>query len=151
MSVKVYIDADNCPNLVLSYTEKYCRDHELPLILVANHSIQIKDGKYEMVICEKEKDAADNYIFEHAEKTDLVVTKDIILASRLVEQQIKTINDRGTLFDKYNIKDRLADSAFDFQLAQLGLGGKKGSSYNEKQLAKYVSCFENAIKYLNSL
>lgn len=150
MSPTVYIDADNCPNLVLNYTNNYCKNHDIPLVLVANHQVSIPDGKFVMEVVSKEKDSADDFIVSKVQRNDLVITKDILLAARLVEMQIKVINDRGTTFDKYNIKDRLADRDFDFQLAQLGLGGKKGSSYNEKQLAKFTSCFENAIQYLGN-
>lgn len=150
MSTCVYIDGDNCPNLVLDFTNSYCKSHSIPLFVVANHEIKHADQYFQMIICPKEKDSADNYILKKAKVQDLVITKDIILASKLVEKQIKTINDRGTTFDKYNIKNRLTDRDFDFQLAQLGLGGKKGSTYNEKQLAKFTSCFTNAIQYLGN-
>ena len=148
MSTTVYIDADNCPNLVLDYTNRYCINHSIPLILVANHEIKLPGGKFTMIITSKDKDSADDYIADNTDTNDLVITKDILLASRLVEKQIKVINDRGNTFDKYNINDRLLERDFDFQLTQLGLGGKKGSSYNEKQLAKFTSCFENAIRHL---
>lgn len=148
MSISVFIDADNCPNLVLKKTAELCRKNNFILKIIANRQINIPDAAYEMHICPAEKDAADNFILEYATSKDLVITKDLLFAEKLVEKDIVSINDRGTMFDKYNIKDRLQDRALDLQLAGLGFGGKKGSTYNEKQLAKFTSCFEKAISIL---
>ena len=97
-----------------------------------------------MIICEKEKDAADNYIFSMAEQSDLVITRDIILAEKLVNKNIQVINDRGTLFTKNNIHNRIEDRNLDLQLAQLGFGGGT-NVYGEKQFKKFRNCFENLI------
>lgn len=148
MSISIYIDADNCPNLVLKYTCEYCKNNDFNLIVVANKEIKIPESNYQMIICEKEKDAADKYILTKASENDLVITKDIIFAEKLVSKNIVTINDRGSLFDKSNIKARMEDRNLDIQLAALGFGGKKGSSYNEKQLTKFAGCLEKAISIL---
>ena len=143
--ISIFIDGDNCPNLALDYTIKYCKSNNLKLKIVANKKIENKNSDYEMVVCEQTKDSADNYIFNNADKKTLVVTKDVLLAERLLKNDIVTINDRGTIFEKNNIKYRLQDRELNFQLAALGFGGKKGKNYSLETLEKYKTALEKAI------
>lgn len=143
--ISVFIDGDNCPNLVLDFTIGYCKSNNIPLKIVANKKIENKNPEYEMIVCEQTKDAADNYIFSNADKKTLVVTKDILLAERLVKNDIVAINDRGTIFDKDNIKYRLQDRDLNFQLAALGFGGKKEKNYSLNMLEKYKICLEKTM------
>lgn len=143
--ISVFIDGDNCPTLALDFIINYCKTNNLKLKVIANKDIVNKSAEYEMVVCEKAKDAADNYIFNNADKKTLVVTKDVLLAERLVKKDIVTINDRGTIFDKNNIKYRLQDRELNFQLASLGFGGKKGKNYSPQMLEKFKVCIEKAM------
>lgn len=143
--ISIFIDGDNCPNLVLDFTIGYCKTNNIPLKIVANKKIENKNPKYEMIVCEQTKDAADNYIFNNADKKTLVVTKDILLVERLVKNDIVAINDRGTIFDKDNIKYRLQDRDLNFQLAALGFGGKKEKNYSQNMLEKYKISLEKAM------
>ena len=143
--ISIFIDGDNCPSLALDYTIKYCKSNNLKLKIVANKKIDNTNAEYEMIVCEQTKDAADNYIFNNADKKTLVVTKDILLAERLVKNDIVTINDRGTIFEKDNIKYRLQDRELNFQLAAIGFGGKKGKNYSQKMLEKFKISLEKAM------
>lgn len=143
--ISIFIDGDNCPNLVLDFTIGYCKANNIPLKIVANKKIENKNPEYEMIVCEQTKDAADNYIFNNADKKTLVVTKDILLVERLVKNDIVAINDRGTIFDKDNIKYRLQDRDLNFQLAALGFGGKKEKNYSQNMLEKYKISLEKAM------
>ena len=95
--------------------------------------------------CPQEQDAADDYIVNNVQENDLVITRDIPLAARLVDKSITTINDRGTSFTKDNIKQKLSDRDFDLQLAQIGLGGFKPNTYDKKLLTKFINCFDREI------
>lgn len=144
MISKIWIDADSCPSLVRDYIVNFGFRTNTEIFFVANHAVSAKKDSFKMIICEKEKDAADNYIFTNAEQTDLVITRDIVLAEKLVNKNIQTINDRGTTFTKNNIHNRMEDRNLDLQLAQLGFGGGN-NVYGEKQFKKFRSCFENLI------
>lgn len=146
--ISVFIDGDNCPTLALNFIVDYCKSNNLKLKVVANKDIGNKSDEYEMVVCEQTKDAADDYIFSNADEKTLVITKDILLAERLVKKGIVTINDRGTIFDKNNIKYRLQDRDLNFQLAALGFGGKKGKNYSPQMLEKFKTCLEKAMSTL---
>lgn len=148
MSIHIWIDADSCPRLVRHYVSEYAARHNHTLTLVANKPVPDCGDRFEMIICPQEKDAADNYILSEAGEADIVITRDILLAERLVKKNTAVINDRGTAFTADNIRDKVEDRNFDFQLAQIGLGGQKKSTYGKKQLAEFIACFSAAIRKL---
>lgn len=150
--VKVWIDADSCPRAVRQYVLKMAVNLRIAVSFVANRSIPMTQSEaqqlFNMVVCKKEQDAADNVIVENASRFDMVITKDVPLASRLVDKGVCVINDRGTLFNKDNIKDKLNDRDFDLQLAKIGFGGQSAPSYGAKELQAFTECFDREIKHL---
>ena len=49
--ISIFIDGDNCPNLVLDYTIEFCKTNNIPLKIVADRKIENKNPEYEMVVC----------------------------------------------------------------------------------------------------
>ena len=90
----------------------------MEIFFIANKNIPCdKNFPCKIIICDSTKDSADNYIFNQADTKDLVITRDIVFADRLVAKDVKVINDQGREFTKENIKEILADRNFDFALA----------------------------------
>ncbi len=148
-NVQIWIDADSCPALVRNHLVKMGTKLNLKVYFVANKKIPCNEnGSYEMIVCDKEKDAADNYIFDHVKSDDLVVTRDIVFADRLVQKEITTINDRGTVFTKENIKPLLSNRDFDLQLANIGLVKHYNEGYDKKKFAAFTNCFDKIIHQL---
>ena len=104
--VRIWIDADSCPVPVRNHTVKTAAKLGLQIFFVANKQIPCEYSPFEMIICGNEKDAADTYILEHAGENDLVITRDIVFADRLVTKGVHAINDRGTEFTSEIIKER---------------------------------------------
>ena len=143
---RVWIDADSCPTMVRDFVLRYSNKLSLPVTFVANKKINSKEKiNYEMIICAQEKDAADNYILSHAEANDLVITRDIVFADKLVEKNICCINDRGTVFTSENIKELLSERNFDFELAQIGLVQHFNEGYDKQKFAQFANCFDKII------
>lgn len=141
----IWIDADSCPALVRNHCAKMAEKLNFQITFVANKSVSCDYKNIEMIVCKQEKDAADNYIFENAEKYDLVITKDIVFADRLIQKEIKVINDRGTVFTKENIKELLSERNFDFELAQIGLVKHYNEGYDKKKFSAFANCFDKII------
>jgi len=146
LQTRIWIDADSCPTLVRFHTQKIASSLSIPVIFVANKNIPgDKSFPYEMIICQQEKDSADDYIFEKALEKDLVITRDILFAARLVEKGIPVINDQGTEFTKNKMPEILADRNFDFALAQAGVVKHFKSEYTKKQFAAFANCFDKVL------
>jgi len=147
LNFTVWVDADSFPQKARNFTLEYSFSKKIPVNFVANHEIKI-EPKYQnakMIVCQKGADSADNYIFENAAENDMVLTRDIPFASRLVEKKITVLNDRGLVFNKENIEEKLREREFSLNMAQIGLGGNKANFYGEKELKKFSRTFEEKI------
>ena len=143
MITHIWIDADSCPLLVRNYVIKRSKALNTKLTFVANKEIPAEDNSFQMIITDGQKDSADNYIYENANPgTDLVITRDIVFAGRLLEKGVITINDRGTEFTKEIIKERLSERDFNLQLAQMGLTKPYHEGYDKKKFEKFANCFD---------
>lgn len=143
---QIWVDADSCPVLVRNHAAKMGQKLSIKVNFVANKNIPNNTQfPVNMILCNQEKDAADNYIFENAGEKDLVITRDIVFADRLVTKGICTINDRGTIFSKDNIKTLLADRDFDMQLVEMGLSKHYKEGYDKKKFAAFANSFDKVI------
>lgn len=146
---QIWIDADSCPLLVRNHVVKMASKLSCTVYFVANKEIKCEEPfPYKMIICEEKKDAADNYIFDNVKEKDLVITRDIVFADRLVDKNICTINDRGTIFTKENIKELLSSRDFDLQLANIGLVKHYNEGYDKKKFANFANSFDKVIHKL---
>ena len=147
--MQIWIDADSCPSLVRNHVIKIASKDKVKVFLAANKEIPCsKEFPYEMIICSTEKDAADNYIFEKVTQNDLVITRDIVFADRLISKNIAAINDRGTVFTKENIKELLSTRDFDLQLADCGLVKHYNEGYDKKKFAAFANSFDKVYHQL---
>lgn len=147
--VHILIDADSCPRMVRDYVLRYSKRLSIPVTFAANRIIPAeKEFPFHMEVCGKESGAADDYIVNTVEKYDMVITRDIPLAARLVEKEITVLNDRGTVYTKENIRERLSERNFSLQLEQIGLGGSKADSYGKKEFSAFANTFDREIHKL---
>ncbi|MBR4598625.1 MAG: DUF188 domain-containing protein [Treponema sp.] len=142
----VWLDADSFPVKARSFLVDHASSKQVSVFFVANHEIKADYSKVKMIICEKGKDVADNYIFEHACLNDIVLTRDVLFASRLLEKNITVMNDRGVLFSKDNIGDKLREREFSLNMSEIGFGAGKGNYYGEKEFKKFSTLFEQELQ-----
>lgn len=143
----IWVDADSCPIPVREIIIRFCKRLKLELNYVANHQIPLpKLENFKMIICDATPDAADNYIVENSKENDIVITRDIPLASRLLEKQITTINDRGLLFTPENIKEKLSMRNFNKELYENGIISDKISTFSKKDVNNFANCFDREIQ-----
>ncbi len=145
-SFTVFVDADSCPTLTRTFILEYCGKKDIKVTFAANRQISgnmIKPDLFSMVICPNKSQAADDYIYENVQNNDIVITRDILFAQRLIEKKICTINDRGFVFTKDNIQDKLLERNFSINLAEIGLGkSSKKTYYSIKELEKFKQSFD---------
>jgi len=142
----VWVDADSFPAKARDFLVSHSLSKEVPVNFVANHEINLPNSKVNMIICQKKQNAADDYIFEHDGENDIIVTRDILFAARLVQKNIAVMNDRGVLFSKDNIEDKLREREFSLNMAQIGFGGNKGNYYGDKEFKKFSVLFETELQ-----
>ena len=143
----IWVDADSCPTEVRNIIIRFSKRLEIQTTFVANRDISIpKNPIFKMIVTEATQDAADNYIVSNANSNDLVITRDIPLADRLVERNIVTINDRGLVFTRENIKEKLSIRNFNFNLYTNGIISEKTGRFGKKELNDFSNCFDREIQ-----
>ncbi|MCR5125195.1 MAG: DUF188 domain-containing protein [Treponema sp.] len=146
LNLKIWIDADSCPALLREFVIESAKKNNIEAVFVANAKFFDETENVRIVVCKQEKDEADNVIYEQAQKNDIVITRDIIFAKRLVEKKITVINDRGILFMKDNIEDRIMERNLSLNLSEIGFGGNKKKQYGQQELKKFKSTFDSELQ-----
>ena len=110
----IFVDADACP--VKKEVYRVAQRYRLEVTLVANSSMRVPDERWlELEVVGGGFDAADDWIVEHVQPDDIVVTADIPLASRCLKEGASVIGTTGKPFTEDNIgsavatRDLLAD------------------------------------------
>lgn len=133
---KIWVDADACPNPIKEILYRAAERKAMPLVLVANQLIRIPSSPYiSQIRVSSGFDVADQYIVDHVEPTDLVITADIPLAALVIEKGALALNPRGELYTVDNIKQKLTMRDFMEDLRGSGVhtGGPEAFSHADKQ------------------
>jgi uncharacterized protein YaiI (UPF0178 family) len=101
-----------------------------------------------MELCPPGEGAADDRIVDLAEAGDLAITRDIPLASRLVEKNINVMDDRGRLFTRENIGEQLSLRNFTVDLANSGLNWERSANYGKKELKAMADSLDRLLTRL---
>src|SRR5690606_28647984 len=94
---EIYVDADACP--VKAEAVKVAERHGLRVTFVANFGLRpSRDPMIRNVMVPQGADVADDWIVEHAQAGDIVITADIPLASRALEKGAHVMGPTGRPF-----------------------------------------------------
>lgn len=103
----IYVDADACP--VKQEVYRVAKRCGLDVTLVANSWMRVPEERWlRLEVVGDGFDAADDWIVEHVEADDIVVTADIPLASRCIKEGASVIGATGKPFTENNIGSALA-------------------------------------------
>ncbi|HFD81148.1 MAG TPA: YaiI/YqxD family protein [Gammaproteobacteria bacterium] len=106
--MNLWVDADACPRVIRDILFRAAERKGIPLILVANQSLQVPRSRYiRAVRVAPGFDVADNYIVRQLQAGDLVITADIPLAAEVVAGGGLALSPRGELYTEDNVRQRL--------------------------------------------
>ena len=115
----IYIDADACP--VKDEVYRVAARYDLGVTLVAGSWMRTPDDpKVDLEVVGGGIDVADDWIVEHVEAGDIVVTADIPLAARCLALGATVIGYAGPPFTAGNIGAALATRGLLSELRELG-------------------------------
>lgn len=117
----IWVDADACPNSIKEILFRAAERTQLPLTLVANQYLKTPSSKYiKSIQVAAGFDVADNYIAQHTNTGDIVITADIPLAADIVAKGSYSINPRGKIYTVQNIKEALTMRNFMEEMRSTG-------------------------------
>ncbi len=141
--MKIYVDADACPQAVKQILFKAAVRTNHQLILVANQSLFApRDLLIKVVRVMSGADMADHYIAEHVHADDLVITADIPLADRVIDKHAVALNPRGEFYTKENIKERLSTRDFLHDLRSSGVNTGGPKALDQKDIRAFANALD---------
>lgn len=142
----IYVDADACP--VKAEVETVATRRKLPVKMVANGGLRPSQNPLiEMVYVPDGPDEADKWIADHAGTGDVVITNDIPLAARAVENGAVVLKPNGEALTERNIGNVLAmrDLAADLRAADpFRQGGGKG--FTKADRSRFLDALERVLR-----
>jgi uncharacterized protein YaiI (UPF0178 family) len=106
--MRIWVDADACPNVIKDILFRAAERARVDLTLVANQPIRIPPSRYIRALqVPAGFDVADNRIVELTETGDLVITADVPLAASVLDKGGHALDPRGETYTSDNIKERL--------------------------------------------
>jgi hypothetical protein len=106
--VEIYVDADGCP--VKDETLRVAARHSLKTYLVSDGGIRPRQNPLvELIVVAPGADAADDWIAEKIQKSDICITNDIPLAARCLERGALALKPNGEPFTEDGIGMALAN------------------------------------------
>lgn len=134
--MQIWVDADACPNVIKEILFRAAKRVEVKTTLVANQELQIPGSDYiDAVQVRSGLDVADNYIVQHLQPGDLVITADIPLAAAAIANGAYALNPRGEFYSEGNIRERLSLRNFLDELRSSGVetGGPPAFHQRDRQ------------------
>lgn len=140
----VFVDADACP--VKQEIYKVARRYNLKVILVSNSWMRTPEASWiELVVVDKGADVADDWIVEHVQKKDLVISGDIPLASRCIKKGAQVLGHTGRPFTEDNIANALALRNLLADLRDEGIMTKGPKPFSKKDRSQFLQSMDEMI------
>ena len=146
----IFIDADACP--VKDEVYKVAKRYGLSVTLVADSWFRVPNEPWVRLEVVKETgdlDAADDWIVEEIGNGDIVVSEDIILASRCLAKDARALNPRGRVFTPESIGEALATRELMADLREAGTITGGPSPFDKTDRSRFLQRLDeivNAVK-----
>jgi uncharacterized protein YaiI (UPF0178 family) len=115
----IFVDADACP--VKQEVYRVASRYGLEVVLVTNSWMRIpREPWIRLKVVTDGFDAADDWIVEHVQADDIVITADIPLASRCLKKGAGAIGPTGKSFTESNIGQVVATRDLLYELRGAG-------------------------------
>ena len=143
----IFVDADACP--VKPEVYRVAHRYKLGVTLVAGARMRIPDGmNIGLKVVGQGMDAADNWIVEHVEASDIVITADIPLAARCVAKGAHVLAPTGKRFSDDNMGSALATRNLLSELRELGEITGGPPPFNKRDRSRFLQSLDKAVNQI---
>lgn len=133
---QVWVDADACPGVIRDILFRAAERVQVQVTLVANQWLRTPPSRFIRALqVPGGFDVADSAIVDRVQPGDLVVTQDIPLAARVLEQGAIALNPRGERYTPDTMAERLSMRNFMEELRGAGVqtGGPAAFHARDRQ------------------
>lgn len=143
----IYVDADACP--VKEEIFRVALRHKLQVYLVSNNSLSIRvDDNIHKIKVSDDFDAADNWICEHIQPGDIVITTDILLADRCLKNGACAISSTGKVFNNDNIGAAKIMRELHAYLRETGVAATHNATFSRQKRSQFLQSLEEMIQFI---
>ncbi|MGX9351683.1 YaiI/YqxD family protein [Shimia sp. W99] len=147
----LYVDADACP--VRAEAERVATRHKVTMHVVSNGGLRPSQNPLvETVVVPDGPDVADMWIADRAGPGDIVITADIPLAARCVENGARVLKPNGETLTAANVGNALAmrDLMSDLRSADpFRQGG--GKPFSKADRSRFLDALEREMRFAKSV
>ncbi len=141
----IFVDADACP--VKREIYRVAKRYALKVTLVSNSSMRIPHEAWlTLVVVDGQFDAVDDWIVEHVSESDIVISGDILLASRSLAKGAVVLDLRGGVFTEDNIGEALASRELLSQLRDLGTITGGPAPLERRDLSRFLQRLDETVQ-----
>ena len=145
--ISIYVDGDACP--VKAEVEKVAARHGLAVTIVSNGGLRPSANPLlRHVTVAEGADAADNWIVEHAQAGDIVITADIPLAARALDKGARVLSPNGKPFTQEGIGMALGMRELSRHLREVSGGETHHAGFGKQDRSRFLGELENCIAAL---
>jgi hypothetical protein len=143
-SLRIYVDADACP--VKEEVCRVARRYGLGVTFVAGSRMRVPDGPDVVLeVVDRGFDAADDRIAQRVGRDDIVVTADIPLAARCLEQGACVLGPSGRPFTESNIGDALATRNLLAEMRGAGIESGGPPPFDPRDRSRFLQALDRAV------
>ena len=143
---RIWVDADASPKAVKEILYRASERTKIPVTFVANQFLEVPRSSLIFAVkVASGFDVADNYIVEHSNKDDIVITQDIPLAAELVAKGCVVLNPRGERYTKENVRERLNMRDFMDSLRSSGVQTGGPEAFSKKDRMTFANALDNVL------
>lgn len=147
----LYVDADACP--VRAEAERVATRHKVTMHVVSNGGLRPSQNPLvKTVVVPDGPDVADMWIADRAGPGDIVITADIPLAARCVENGARVLKPNGETLTAANVGNALAmrDLMSDLRSADpFRQGG--GKPFSKADRSRFLDALEREMRFAKSV
>jgi len=142
---RILVDADACP--VKPEIFRVAKRHGLRVILVSNSWMRVpREDWLELVVVNDAFDAADNWIAEQSSANEIVVTGDILLASRCLKAGAAVLDFKGRLFTEDSIGGALANRELMAHLREIGAVSGGPAPIENRDRSRFLHALDELVR-----
>ena len=140
----IYVDADACP--VKNEIYRVASRYGLRVILVSNSWMRIPESsRVELVLVDSGPDMVDDWVAEHVQRDDIVISGDIPLASRCIRRGAHVLGNTGRPFTEDNICDALSIRNLLHDLREQGVMTRGPRPFSKKDRSRFLQELDKMI------
>jgi uncharacterized protein len=142
---RILVDADASP--VKQEVYRVAKRYGIKVIVVANSKMDVPPENWlELVVVNNQLDAADDWIVEHIDKNDILITVDIPLADRGLKKGARVLSHKGLVFSAVSIGNMVATRDLMTHLRDIGINTAGPAAFSKKDRSRFLQELDNLVQ-----